>query len=115
MVSAIFSMISTRLPPVSFCTMTETAKIFRSRLSGARLVIWATAFSKGRPRFCSSKARANSMLTGGGISLATSLNELDSAWPARSERPIMSSASGSCSESFVLRWPRLHSTKNDAG
>ena len=59
------------------------------------------------PRFCSSKARPNSTLTGLGISVATSLKALGRAWPARSERAIMSSASGSCSDSFRLRFSRM--------
>ena len=102
-VSAIFSMISTRLPPVSFCTMTDSAKILRSWFSGARRVMSATAFSNGMPSSCASNARANSMETGVGISVATILNELCSACPARSERAIISSASGSCCDSRVLR------------
>ena len=103
-------MISTRLPPVSFCTITESAKIFRSWLSGARRVMSLTAFSNGIPSSCASKARANSMLTGVGISVATILNALDSAWPARSERAIISRASGSCSDRRLLRWARLNWT-----
>ncbi len=60
------------------------------------------------PRFCSSKTRPNSLLIGGGISVATMLKPKARLWPARSERASISRASGSCAAKAFSRRLRRH-------
>ncbi len=64
----------------------------------------------GMPRFCSSNTRPNSFEMGSPISVATMFMPKPRLCPARSERAIISKASGSCAAKARSRFRRRKST-----
>src|SRR3984957_12824346 len=82
MTKTVRSRISTRLPPVSFCTRMAVTSTRRSE-EGTRCRSCTSASRSGRPRFSCRKISANSDRTGSWAFSASISIALTTEWPAR--------------------------------